>query len=284
MNRRVFIRNGALVSLLTVPGLTSFLDKKRYSLGVCTSVNNSHLLKKYGYDFVEDQVRKFLVPRENEETFEQNLKKLKSAQLPVYAVNSFLPGDIKSVGDDMNENVLLEYADTSFKRAKQAGVKIIVYGSGGSRKIPDGFSHKRAKEQFISLLVKMAPLAEKQGIIICLEPLKRDATNFINTVSEGGEIVAKVNHPHVKMVVDFYHMLCNNENPRDIEKLKGKVAHCHIAEEKERRPPGTYGENFRSFFKALQKINYSGKVSIECRWKNLEDELPVAYQTIMEQS
>jgi hypothetical protein len=32
-----------------------------------------------------------------------------------------------------------------------------------------------------------------------------------------------------------------------IEKLKGKVAHCHIAEEKERRPPGIYGENFRLF-------------------------------------
>ena len=69
-----------------------------------------------------------------------------------------------------------------------------------------------------------------------------------------------------------------------IEKLKGKVAHCHIAEEKERRPPGIYGENFRPFFNALKKIDYSGKVFIECRWNNPEDELPLAYKTIMEQS
>lgn len=229
-------------------------------------------------------MRKFLVPLEDREVFEKNLMAAKSAGIPVYAVNSFLPGDMKSVGPDMNKTLLLKYADTSFKRAKEAGVNILVFGSGGSRQIPDGFSHNKAEQQFVKLIKKMAPRAEQQGIIICIEPLNRDATNFINTVIEGGNIVEQVSHPNVKLVVDFYHMLCNDEDPSDIEKLKGKVAHCHIAEEKDRRPPGIHGEDFRPFFNALNKINYSGKVSIECRWENLEDELPAAYKTIMEQS
>jgi len=43
------------------------------------------------------------------------------------------------------------------------------------------------------------------------------------------------------------------------------------------------GDDFKPYLSALKKINYKGRVSLECRWKNMETELPVAVKTLQEQ-
>ncbi len=252
-------------------------------IGICTGVDNYALVQKAGYAFLEEGVRGFLVPSEPESVFFPILEKAKKSPLPVTACNSFLPGNMKSVGPDQANEEILRFAEVAFKRAKSSGVKIIVFGSGGSRSIPEGFSKDEATRQFVELCKQLAPLAAKQDVIVVVEPLNTKECNFINSVAEGGEIVMEVNHPNIRLLADLYHMKMDDEGPENILGYGKLLSHVHIAEKEGRSAPGTHGEDFTAYFDALKKVNYKGAISVECKWQDMETQAPVAFRTITEQ-
>jgi sugar phosphate isomerase/epimerase len=258
---------------------SKFLDR----IGICTGINNNGILAAAGYSYVEEGVRSFLVPAEDETAFQAKLTLLKESKLPVEACNNFIAGNLKSVGPAAVHDDILKFSDTAFRRAEIAGIKTFVYGSGGSRSIPEGFSKDEARTQFISLCKKMAPVAGKYNIIISLEPLNKGECNFINSVAEGGEIVKEVNHKNFRLLADIYHMLRDNESPEDIIKYGDLLYHTHIAENVGRTAPGVNKEDFTPFFKALRKIGYEGRMSIECSWKNLGEQASPALQEMKRQ-
>lgn len=238
-------------------------------IGVCTNFSQSELLSSAGYDYIEEGVGHLLAPLQSEQHFDSVLSEMKKSKLPVLACNGFIPGNLKSVGPEANHPDILKYAETAFRRAKAAGVKFIVFGSGASRGIPDGFDRAEARKQFISLCSQMAPLAVKYGVVVVLEPLNSKECNFINSVAEGGKIVEEVSHPGFRLLADIYHMLMENEGPESLLKYGHLIHHTHIAEKEGRAAPGTHNENFRPYFKALKKAGYRGGLSIECRWENM---------------
>ncbi len=252
--------------------------------GICTKPDQSAKMKAAGYDYVEAGVGWFLMPDKSDEEFlKYYLDVLKKSELNVEACNSFIPGNLKSTGPETNHPAILEWAETAFRRAKVVGIKAIVFGSGGSRKIPDGFSREEARAQFVDLLKKMGPIAQKYGVVVVIEPLNSKECNFINTVSEGTDIARDVNHPNIRMLADFYHMLRENEGPESIIKAGKLLYHCHIAENKDRLAPGTNGEDFTGYFKALKQIGYRGRISIEGRWRDFDKDLPVAIKAMQDQ-
>lgn len=260
-------------------------DKKDFlqGIGICTSMDNNETVSNYGYSYIEEGVQRFLVPQKSEDEFNRIMEQAKDSKLPVTGCNLFIPASLKSVGPEADKPGILQYAETALRRAEIAGVKIIVYGSGGSRMIPEGFSREKAREQFVELCTEMAPLAAKYGVIVVLEPLNKTECNFINLVSEGGEIVKEVNHPNFRLLADIYHMKMEDENPESILMYGDLIKHVHIAEEKERAAPGTYKEDFRPYFETLKKISYRGCMSVECRWKDFETEALTAIESIREQ-
>jgi sugar phosphate isomerase/epimerase len=126
----------------------------------------------------------------------------------------------------------------------------------------------------------MGPVARAHGIFVVIEPLHRGECNFINSVSEGAEIVREVNDPHIRLLADIYHMLREDEGPASIASAGPLIGHCHIAEKDGRTPPGVHGDDFTPYLDALRRIGYTGGISIECRWNNLGYELPVAVETL----
>ncbi len=240
-------------------------------------------MQPYGYTYVEEGVSGFLMPTKSEEVFNELLEKAANSPLPVKACNSFIPGNLKSVGPDAVHEEILKFAETAFRRAQRAGVEIIVFGSGGSRSIPDGFSREKARAQFIELGQKMAPIAQTYNVTIVLEPLNTTECNFINSVVEGGEIVKEINHPNFQLLADLYHMKMENEGAESIIKYGKLIKHIHIAEKQERAVPGTFNEDFRPYFNALKKIRYKGKISIEARWKDFDSQMPAAIKAMKTQ-
>jgi sugar phosphate isomerase/epimerase len=61
------------------------------------------------------------------------------------------------------------------------------------------------------------------------------------------------------------------------------LAHCHIAEEEGRTPPGVHGQDFTPYLEALRRIGYQGAISFEARWTDLARELPSAVRTLRAQ-
>jgi len=259
-------------------------SKKQPEIGIAESLDNDSLLAASGYRYLVESVAKLISPKSvSDEQFEKNLKQIKALKTPLYAVNIFMPGDMKLVGPDVNEQAILTYAEEVFKRCNRADVNLIVWGSGGARRVPEGFDHAKAKEQFISIARQVAILAKKYHILFALENLNSTETNFITTLAEALDVVRKVDHPSFRLCADIYHMLKENEPATVIEQTRNYLIHCDIAEKENRTPPGTKGDDFKPYLAALKKINYQGKIILECRWQNLQAQAKPALQYLQKE-
>ncbi len=285
-NRRTALIQGSAGGLLAMAGTGCVSQKTEplpfSALGVCAPLDKAWGLEVAGAEYIEENVKRFLVPDKPDDHWRRNLAKLKESPIPVDACNSFIPGSLRSTGADTNHPGILNWSETAFRRGQLAGVKVIVFGSSGSRKLKDDFPKEKAIEQFVSLLKTMGPVAERYGITVAVEPLNRKEDNLINTVLEGAAIVERVNHPNIRIVSDWFHMLRNGEDPNDLLKVGHLIAHAHIAEKEKRSAPGVMGDDFTPFFRAFKSIGYNKRISIEGKWKT--EELPLAYQVIRKQA
>lgn len=254
-------------------------DKKRESwrlrggIGVCSSIEKIDLLLEAKSTFLEVNIQNFFNPKESDAEFASKLEQVKQYSLPVYAGNCFFPGKMELIGDRVDLPAILSYVEIAMKRAEMTGTKIFVLGSGSARNIPKGFDRNKATKQFVGLCKQIAKIGEKYGIILVLEPLRKEETNFINTVKEGLKIVKEVDHPNFRILADFYHMACEKEGPEAIIDAADELRHCHIAEMELRSAPGIKGDDFTTYFRALKQIGYEGAIALECNWNDFSKEV-----------
>jgi len=251
-------------------------------LGACRPLEQAAVLQQAGLAYVEESVQHFLLPDRPDAEFVPHLEKLQRAALPIRACNGFFPADLKLVGPAADPPRALQYGRTAVARAGQARIGLLVLGSGKSRAVPAGFEPARAREQFIRLCRQLGPLAREHGVTVALEPLNRGETNLLNSVAEGVEFVDAIGDAGIQLLADFYHMAREHEDPDVIRKAGRRLRHCHVSEAN-RAPPGTTGQDFRPYFRALQAIGYTGRLSLECRWVKLVPELVRARAALMEQ-
>src|SRR6056297_1521495 len=113
-------------------------------IGVCQPPDA--IKTKYdGLSFIEPTVKDLLCPDQDDAEFARRLEALAECPYPAPAVNCLFPGSLKTTGPEVDEEAVGRWFTTVATRAKQAGVSVIVYGSGGSRKVPDGFDADRAR-------------------------------------------------------------------------------------------------------------------------------------------
>ncbi len=269
--------------ILFLPVCFNAQAQKMPALGIVESLEQDSLVYASGFHLIGETVGKMLAPTLTEEQFEANLQQIKKAKTKLYLCNVLFPGSIKIAGPEVDHKKVLEYLDQVFTRAQKANVPIIVLGSGGSRRLPDGYDKEKAKNDFVHLCQQMALVAKKHGITIAIESLNSTETNFLTTVEEAAEIVQKVNHPNFRLNADIYHMMKENEPPQHIIDAGKLIIHVEIAEKEKRTLPGVMGDDFRPYFQALKQIKYKGPIVIEARSTNVNQEIPAAYQYLTKQ-
>lgn len=257
-------------------------------IGICASPSQIVPLRDLSFDYVEVNVQAVLTPESTEEAFATEARSsglvVRSLPFPALAANCFLPGGLKVTGPEVDVARLTCYADNAFRRAAALGLRYIVFGSGGARQVPEGFSLAEGFEQYVEALCICAPLAEKHGVVLVVEPLNRGECNLVNTVLEGAAAVARVDRPGVRLLVDIFHMLRNGESPDDIVKAGPWIAHAHVAECEIRSAPGIKGDDFGPFLRAFKRIGYTGWLSLECNWgADLHAEAGLGLRSIREQ-
>ena len=273
-----------IVFLSSVLSLSAQRKATKPEIGIVADFEQDSLLHAAGYKYLVESIVKCFSPiKISDPQFEERLKQFRGLHLSVFAMNIFMPGDMKLVGPDVKEEAILTYAKAVFERCQRAGVSMVVWGSGGARRVPDGFDHNKAKEQFIDIARKVSVLAKKYKIELALENLNSTETNFINTVEDAFDVVTKVDQKNFWLCVDIYHMLMEGEGPAVIQKTKKKLIHCDIAEKINRAPPGVRGDDFRPYLSELKKIGYSGKIVLECRWTDLPAQLSSAKLNLQKQ-
>jgi len=239
-------------------------------IGICADpATLASLPRAAGHDYIEGFTQGMLVPEKSDAEFAQRMADFRRSGEVMPASNRFLPADLKVVGPAVYDARLDRYAATTFRRAREMGMSLIVFGSAPARMVPEGFSAARAFEQYVAALQRFGPLAEAQGVALLVEPLNRVECNLVNTILEGAEAVCCARSPAVKLLVDVFHMLRNGESPDSIEQVGPLVRHVHLAEKRERAAPGTHGEDFRPFLRALLGTGYNARITIEADWTDL---------------
>ena len=267
-----------VIDMLQISGKDTVMQ-----LGICWDLGQAETLRLAGADFVECNVQNWLIPTKPDEEFKGRAELTVKSPLPVEAANCFYPASHKVTGLDVNIPELLRYARTAFARAQACGIRLIIFGSGGARAIPDGFSRARAEAQFTELLRQLGPLALERDVTVAIEPLNRKECNFINSLAEGAELINSAGHPRVRLLADFYHMALEDESPDELGRFADLLAHTHTAEKEGRRAPGNHGDNFRPYLRQLLSHSYQGGLSIESSWQDFTTEAPAAIMELKKQ-
>jgi sugar phosphate isomerase/epimerase len=263
---------------------SSVYAQKKWEIGVVGEIEKDSLFSSAGFTCLIDNAGRLFSPKNvSDEEFKRKLAMIKASKIRLIGVNVFMPGDMKLVGPAVDEQRILAHATTIFERCTAAGVKMVVWGSGGARRVPDGFDPVTARDQFIDIARKVSAIAKKYGIMLAFESLNSTETNFINTAEQALQLVIDVNHPNFRLNIDFYHMLMEGEGPSIIEKAGKYVVHCELAEKEGRSAPGVHHQDFVPYFQMMKKIRYKGRVIIECQWQDVNRQAATAYREIEKQ-
>lgn len=263
-----------LLTCLVFLALTE-LAAQQPRVGIARDMEDDSLLYASGYQHFVESIGKIMDPQKiSDEQWADNLTAIKSLKTSMYAVNIFIPGNLKTVGPTVDEVAILAYTGKVFERCRQAGIGMVVWGSGGSRRLPEGWAYAEGVRQFTSIAKKIAVQAQQYDIQLTLENLNSGETNFLNKLSEVIDVVKEVNEPNFNVCVDIYHMLRENEPPAVIVQGGSLIRHCDIAEKENRTAPGTDGDEVVPYLAALRQINFNDVIIVEARWTNFEQEAP----------
>jgi D-psicose/D-tagatose/L-ribulose 3-epimerase len=109
----------------------------------------------------------------------------------------------------------------------------------------------------------LAKHAEARGVRICIEPLNRFETDFLNTCEQGLRLVKAVGSPAVKLHLDTFHMNIEEKDQAAAIRKAGKLlGHFHACGS-DRGTPGGDHIAWPAIAAALKAINYQGDVVIE---------------------
>lgn len=232
--------------------------------GICTQVVNAAAARAAGWDYVEEGVQTLLqglVP-DAEWT---GAERARSSLLPIPVCNGLVPADLKITGPDADATRLHTYMDTVLRRAQLTGARLLVFGSGAARNIPDAFDRATAYEQLKEFARSSADLAAQYGVTLVAEPLNSKECNVLTTLAETQEFVQAINHPHLKLLVDTYHFWFENEPLDRVNRAMPYLAHVHVADLHVRVAPGEGSppSDYRELFRLLKDAAYSGMISVE---------------------
>ena len=245
--------------------------------GCCAPADRADLVAKAGYDFIELPAASTLQGDLDGDEFAPMLSRLDHFPLPIEAFNIFLPGGAKIVGEELDHERIHRYLKHTMDRASAVGGKLIVFGSGGARRVPDGFDPLAARAQIAEFLQEAGEIAERYGITIVIEPLNRGESNILNSVPEAVEMAETVDLPSVKALADLYHMVKEDEPLDHISEARDMLAHVHVADTG-RFAPGTGDYDTTGLFRRMKEIGYTGRVSVECTWRDFETEARAALE------
>ena len=243
-------------------------------LGVCAGPEKAAVLSSAGYDYIELGASGMLNPLEDDATWAEKRRTMDAMPLRPEAFNVFINA-AKVTGPDVDPAFLERYVHTLLRRAAMVGGQVVVFGSGGARNVPEGFSRETAREQILRFLGFCADAGDITGVTVAIEPLNRSESNILNTVSEGAEYARAVNRPRVRNLADTYHMEKDGESLEAIVETADVLAHVHTADTA-RGAPGTGSYDHQALFRALAQANYDARLSIECSWKDFEVEVVTA--------
>jgi D-psicose/D-tagatose/L-ribulose 3-epimerase len=121
----------------------------------------------------------------------------------------------------------------------------------------------RVTELLVDQLAPLAAYAADHGVCLCVEPLNRFETSFLNLASQAIEVVDRVGGPGIGLLLDTFHMNIEERSLGDAIRAAGpRLRHLHACEN-DRGAPGAGHLPWGEVAAALRDVGYRGPVVIE---------------------
>src|SRR5215207_3511410 len=239
-------------------GINSFLFVSPF---ITASTKLFSQFKKWGFETVE-------IPVEDPSHIDPAALKAAAAKAGV-AIGSICacmgPGrDFR--GSDEDHKTATDYVRTLIDQAAAMGCPRIIgpiYSVVGKADAVEETEQKREFDIVVKNLKPLAAYAQNKGVLLCIEPLNRFETDFLNTCDKGLKLIKAVGSPAVKLHLDTFHMNIEEKNQADaIRKAGKKLGHFHACGS-DRGTPGNDHIDWKPIVKALNEIGYQGDIVIE---------------------
>jgi D-psicose/D-tagatose/L-ribulose 3-epimerase len=239
-------------------GINSFLFVSPF---VTASTKLFSQFKKWGFETVE-------IPVEDPSHIDPAVLKA-AAEKAGIAIGSLCacmgPGrDFRGTKEE--QKTATDYVKTLIDQAAAMGCPRIIgpiYSVVGKADAVEESEQKKEFDLVVKNLKPLAKYAEKKGIQLCIEPLNRFETDFLNTCDKGLKLIKAVGSKAVTLHLDTFHMNIEEKNQGDaIRKAGKKLGHFHACGS-DRGTPGGDHIDWKSIVKALNDIGYEGDIVIE---------------------
>src|SRR6185436_877669 len=138
-----------------------------------------------------------------------------------------------------------------------------VYSAVGRADAVPPEEYKQQWKAVVNNLRDLCDYAERKGRQVCLEPLNRFETDFINTCDQALKMIRDVGSPALKLHLDTFHMnIEEKEQAAAIRKAGKLLGHFHACGS-DRGTPGNDHIDWKPIAAALKAIRYKGDVVIE---------------------
>jgi D-psicose/D-tagatose/L-ribulose 3-epimerase len=115
----------------------------------------------------------------------------------------------------------------------------------------------------VESLSRAAEWAERQGVMIGIEPINRFETYFINRGDQALALADAVGAPHVGVVLDAFHINIEEADPLGAIRQAGPhLFDFHVADNN-RKPPGEGAHDWEQIVHTLRAAGYDGYLSSE---------------------
>jgi sugar phosphate isomerase/epimerase len=233
--------------------------------GLCTGdVEIVRQLGSWGYDYAEIGGQTVL-PFENDQTFAAVKTRLIDSGVPIEGLAGFIPGSVPVIGPNVDWAQVRGYLETTVGRAAELGVKAINWGSVASRRVPPGWPMSRAWEQIEHAAGLIADVAARSGVVVAIESVNPREANILFYVTESIQLAQTIGRPSLQVLVDYYHVVKQNEPLEHISAAASLLVHAHTSDDNRGFPALDGGWDQRPFLRALANAGYDQRLSFEVR-------------------
>jgi len=229
-----------------------------------TRINETHealfsCIKEWGFDGVE----LFLSPQEPADI--PAVRQMLEDNHLECTTCSVLPRDCHLVSHEPEMRARgVEFLKTCVDRTAELGARLVCGPLYAGLGVMTG--RRRTAEEWnwaVAGLQVVARHAETRQVTICLEPLNRFETYFLNTLEDAARLIRDIGAPNVKIHFDTFHSNIEEKHPAEALRSVAKdLGHVHISEN-DRGIPGSGHVDWQGVLKVLKAIRYKGWMTIE---------------------
>jgi D-psicose/D-tagatose/L-ribulose 3-epimerase len=160
----------------------------------------------------------------------------------------------------------MDYVGHCIDAAATLGAKNVVgplYSAVGRTWQSTEDERRRDTDLLVRQLKELSARAGDRGVTLCVEPLNRFETSFMNLAEQAIDVVDRVDHPACGILLDTFHMNIEERSIGEAIRAAGpRLKHLHGCEN-DRGAAGTGHVPWNEVRDALKATGYDGPVVIE---------------------